>query len=85
MPWNMAVGAHFHVQHGTKTILLILPADGETSWLLLQSLVSLLSGSSVQPEHTILASSRWKVRSKNAKKGQASPLITATNSTHKLV
>ena len=29
-----------------------LPADGETSWSLLPSLVSLLSGSTVQPENT---------------------------------
>ena len=38
--------------HGTKTTLLFLPADGEASWLLVQSLVSLLSGSTEQPENT---------------------------------
>ena len=35
----------------TKTTLVFLPADGEASWSLLPSLVSLLSGSTVQPEN----------------------------------
>ena len=39
-------------EHGTKTTLVFLPADGETSWSLLPSSVSLLSGSTVQPENT---------------------------------
>ena len=39
-------------EHGTKTTLVFLPADGEASWLLLPSLVSLLSGGTVQPENT---------------------------------
>ena len=39
-------------KHGTKTTLVLLPADGEASWLLLPSLVSLLSGGTVQPENT---------------------------------
>ena len=39
-------------EHDTKTTLVFLPADGEASWLLLPSLVSLLSGSRVQPENT---------------------------------
>ena len=39
-------------KHGTKTTPVLLPADGEASWLLLPSLVSLLSGSTVQPENT---------------------------------
>ena len=55
--WNIhstgiAEGTHFHAQHSTKTTLVYLPDDGETSWLLLSSLVSLLSGSTVQPENT---------------------------------
>ena len=41
-----------HMEHGTKTILLFLPVDGEVSWSLLPSSVSLLSGSTVQPEST---------------------------------
>ena len=39
-------------EHGTKTTLVFLPADGEASWLLLSSSVSLLSGGIVQPENT---------------------------------
>ena len=39
-------------EHGTKTTPVFLPADGEASWLLLPSLVSLLSGGTVQPENT---------------------------------
>ena len=44
---------HFHVRHGTKTIPVFLPADGEASWSLLPSLVS-LSGGTVQPENVFL-------------------------------
>ena len=39
-------------EHGTKTTLVFLPTDGEASWLLLPSLVFLLSGGTVQPENT---------------------------------
>ena len=39
-------------ERGTKTTPVFLPADGEASWLLLPSLVSLLSGSTVQLENT---------------------------------
>ena len=39
-------------EHGTKTTLVFLPADGEASWFPLQSSVSLLSGGTVQPENT---------------------------------
>ena len=39
-------------KHGTKTTTVFLPADGEASLLLLPSLVSLLLGSTVQPENT---------------------------------
>ena len=39
-------------EHGTKTTLVFLPADGEASWLLFPSSVSLLSGGTVQPEDT---------------------------------
>ena len=38
-------------EHGTKTTPVFLPADGEASWLLLPSLVSLLSHSTMQPEN----------------------------------
>ena len=39
-------------EHGTKTTPIFLLADGEASWSLLPSLVSLLSGGTVQPENT---------------------------------
>ena len=39
-------------EHGTKTTPVFLPADGEASWLLVPSLVSLLLGGTVQPENT---------------------------------
>ena len=39
-------------EHGTKTTLVFLPADGEASWSLLPSSVSLLSGITVEPENT---------------------------------
>ena len=38
-------------EHSTKTTLVFLPADGEASWSLLSSLVSILSGSTLQPEN----------------------------------
>ena len=38
-------------EHGTKTTPVFLPADGEVSWLLLPSSVSLLSGGTLQPEN----------------------------------
>ena len=39
-------------ERSTKIILLYVPADAEASWSLLPSLVSILSGSTVQPENT---------------------------------
>ena len=39
-------------EHGTKTTPVFLLADGEVSWSLLRSLVSLLSGGTVQAENT---------------------------------
>ena len=38
-------------KHGTKTTLLVLPADGEPSWSLIPSSVSLLPGSTMQSEN----------------------------------
>ena len=52
-------------KHGTKITPVFLPADGEASWLLLQSLVSLLSGGTVQPENTYSCI----LRPEKAKKG----------------
>ena len=39
-------------EHGTKTTPVYLPADGEALWSLLPNSVSLLPGSTVQPENT---------------------------------
>ena len=39
-------------EHDTKTNPVFLPADGEASWSLIPSSVSLLSGDTVQPENT---------------------------------
>ena len=39
-------------EYGTKTTLVFLPAEGEASWSLLPSSVSLLLGGTVQPENT---------------------------------
>ena len=39
-------------EHGTKTTQVFLPADGEASWSLFSSSVSLLSGSTVPLENT---------------------------------
>ena len=39
-------------EHGSKTTPVFVPADGEASWSLLSSSISLLSGSTVQPENT---------------------------------
>ena len=49
---EIAIGTYFYVSHGTKTTPVHFPAAGDASWLLLPSLVSLLSGSTVQPENT---------------------------------
>ena len=47
-----AVGTHFHTRHDSKTTLVSIHADGELSWSLLPSSVSLLSGGNAQPENT---------------------------------
>ena len=39
-------------EHDNKTTPVFLPADGEASWSLFPSSVSLLSGGAVQPENT---------------------------------
>ena len=39
-------------EHGTKTTPVFLPADGEASWSLHASSVSLLAVGTVQPENT---------------------------------
>ena len=49
-PPEIAIGSYIHARHGTKTIPVFLPADGEACWSLLPSSVSLLSGGTVQSE-----------------------------------
>ena len=49
---HTTLGTHFHAGHGTETTPVFLPADGEATWSLLPSSVSLLSGDKVQPENT---------------------------------
>ena len=57
-PWKypfhqiIALQRYIHEQHDSKTNPVFLPADGEASWSLLPSLVSLLSGGTMQPEQT---------------------------------
>ena len=51
-PSEIAVGAHFHAWHDTKTTAVFLPAGGKASWLLLPSSIFLFSGSTVQPENS---------------------------------
>ena len=50
---EIAVGIQFHAQYDIKSAPVFLSADGEVFWLLLPSLVSLISGGTVQPENTI--------------------------------
>ena len=49
---DKAVGTDFHAQHCHGIPPVFLPADREASWLLLSSLISLLSGGTMQPENT---------------------------------
>ena len=51
-PMEIDVRTHFHKQHGTKTIQVFLPTDGEAYWSLFLSPVSLLPGSTGQPTNT---------------------------------
>ena len=46
------VEKHFHSRHGTNTIPIFSSSDGEASWSLFPSSVSLLSGRTVQLENT---------------------------------
>ena len=70
-------------EHGTKTTPVFLPADGEASWSLLSSSVSLLSGGTVQPENTYscilkVTGQVWE----SPKKRISITLITATTCVH---
>ena len=67
-------------EYGTKTTPVFLPADGEASWLLLPSLVSLLSGGTVQPENTY--SCILKVTGQVRESQKRISINTATTSIH---
>ena len=69
-------------EHGTKTTLVFLPADGETFWSLLPSSVSLLSDSTVQPENTYSCILKVTGQVWESKKRTSITLITATTSVH---
>ena len=56
----------------------------ELCWLLPPGSISLLSGSTLQPENTYCCILRWPLNSEIAKKGWASILIIATTSPHLL-
>ena len=69
-------------EHGTKTTPVCSHADGEASWSLPPSSVSLLSSGTVQPENRkYLQGDRSGLR-KPKKKGLVSTLITAITSVH---
>ena len=67
-------------KHGTKTTPVFLPADGEASWSLLPSSVSLISGSTVQPENTYPQGDRSNL--KNQKKKEKKRMISINTSIH---
>ena len=55
-PPEIAAGTHFQRKHGFITTLVFLPVDGEASWSLLPSSISVLSGYTVKPENTYYSS-----------------------------
>ena len=63
-----------------KTTPLLLPDDGEASWSLLSSSVSLLSGGTVQPENNYSCIVKVAGQVWESKKKKRSKLITATTS-----
>ena len=69
-------------EHGTKTTPVFLPADGEASWSLLPSSVSLLSGGTVQPENTYSRILKVTGQVWESQKRISITLITATTSVH---
>ena len=69
-------------EHDTKTTLVFLPDDGEGSWSLLPSSVSLLSGGTVQPENTYSCILKVTGQVWESQKRISITLITATTSVH---
>ena len=50
-PTEIAVETHFYMGHGNETISVFLPAYGKASYLVLSTLVSLISDGTVQSEN----------------------------------
>ena len=69
-------------EHGTKTTPVFLPADGEASWLLLPSSVSLLSGGTGQPENTYSCILKVTGQVRESQKRISITQITGTTSVH---
>ena len=69
-------------EHGTKTAPEFLHADGEASWSLLPSLISLLSGGTVQPESTYSRILKVTGQVCESQKRIRITLITATTNIH---
>ena len=69
-------------EHGTKTTLVFLAADGEASWSLLPSSVSLLSVDTVQAENTYSCTLKVTGHVWESQKRISITLITATTNAH---
>ena len=69
-------------EHGTKTAPVFLPADGEASWLLPPSSISLLSGNTLQPENTYSCILKGTGQVWESQKKIRITLVTATTSVH---
>ena len=69
-------------KHGTKTTPVFLPADGEASSTLLPSSVSLLLGSTVQPENTYSCILKVTGQVRESQKSINKHQYTATTSVH---
>ena len=68
-PQEIAVRTNFHAWHGTEITPVFLIADREASWLLLPSLVSLVSGHTVQPKKTYSCICKVTVQVSDSQKG----------------
>ena len=69
-------------EYGTKTTPVFLTADGEASWSLLQSSVSLLSGGTVEAGNTYSRILKVTGQVWESRKRISITLITATTSVH---
>ena len=69
-------------EHGTKTTPVFLSADGEGSWSLLPSSVSLLSGGTVRPKNNYSCILKVTGQVWESQERISITLITATTSVH---